>query len=279
MTEPYQRDITRLSSDKAGHVPELTSRLGTREIARMSALDMETVRAVLRARTADGANDTPQSLSVRAGLNRDAVRDILRGKSKNASLATLQALATALGGDLSIFIAGQPPQPALTSTVRPAPMPDAPLSSWPRDVPVVGGGLAAPLHVSVDGRGLDIEQTSLDFGADPDFAPRPPAFAGNRQLYCVYVWGDSMLPRFEAGDRLFVDPRRPPAVGDDVVVQLRGEAGDAAEDRVVVALIKRLVRRNGSTVELEQYNPATRLTIETSRIAAIHRIVPWREML
>lgn len=164
---------------------------------------------------------------------------------------------------------------SLTSTAQPAPMPVVAPGQWVRDVPVVGGGLAAPLHVVQAGAHLDIEQTSLDFGADPDFAPRPPAFATNRQLYCVYVWGDSMVPRYDAGDRLYVDPRRPPNVGDDVVVQLRGEEGD----QVVVALIKRLARRNGTTIELQQYNPATNIVVETSRVASIHRVVPWRELL
>lgn len=164
------------------------------------------------------------------------------------------------------------------STAHPAPMPYIPPGQWQRDVPVVGGGLAAPLHIVQAGAALDIEQTSLDFGADPDYAPRPPAFASNRQLYCVYVWGDSMVPRFEAGDRLYVDPRRPPSVGDDVVVQLLGEP-ESDDGQVVVALIKRLARRNGSTIELQQYNPATSIVVETARVAAIHRIVPWRELL
>lgn len=166
----------------------------------------------------------------------------------------------------------------LASSAQPAPMPAVAPGQWVKDVPVVGGGLAAPLHIVQAGAPLDIEQTSLDFGADPDFAPRPPAFSTNRQLYCVYVWGDSMVPRFDAGDRLYVDPRRPPNVGDDVVVQLRAEPG-SEDDQVVVALIKRLARRNGSTIELEQYNPATSIVVETARVAAIHRIVPWREML
>lgn len=280
MTETYQRDLTRLSSAEGGFVPELTSRHKTRETTRMAQLNMETVKRVLQERTAEGETESPQSLSLRAGLNRDAVRDILRGRSKNPSAATLQALANALGGDLTLFSSGEgsPASVQLSPSARPAPMPTIPPGQWTRDVPVVGGGLAAPLHIVQAGAALDIEQTSLDFGTDPDYAPRPPIFATNRQIYCVYVWGDSMVPRFDAGDRLYVDPRRPPSVGDDVVVQLAGDC-EMQDGQVVVALIKRLARRNGSTIELEQYNPATKITVEMSRIAAIHRVVPWRELL
>lgn len=158
-----------------------------------------------------------------------------------------------------------------------APPPERLPSSWPRDVPIVGGSLAAPLHIVEGGKDLEVEQTELDFGADPDFAKRPPSFATNRSLYCVYVWGTSMEPRYDAGDPIYVDPRRPPAVGDDVVVQLRACDGD--DQRIVCALIKRLVRRNGSTVELEQYNPHSSFTIDMNRIAVIHRVVPRRELL
>ncbi len=280
MAGTYQRDVARLSSNISGQFPGIDVPPAVREKPRMLELDMDLVRKVLLERTGDGAEDTPQSLSLRAGLNRDAVRDILRRKSKNASMATLQALAKALGGDLSLFSSGEslPAPLQLSPSVRPAPMPAVPPGQWPRDVPVVGGGLAAPLHIVQAGAPLDIEQTSLDFGTDPDYAPRPPAFSSNRQLYCVYVWGDSMMPRFDAGDRLYVDPRRPPSVGDDVVVQLRADP-QSDDTQVVVALIKRLARRNGSTIELLQYNPATNIVIETTRVAAVHRIVPWRELL
>lgn len=168
-------------------------------------------------------------------------------------------------------------QQRLATNVTPAPMPDRTPSLWPRDVPIVGGSLAAPMHIIEGGEELFIEQTELDFGADPDFAKRPPSFATNRSIYCVYVWGTSMEPRYDAGDPIYVDPRRPPVVGDDVVVQLRESEGD--DQRIVCALIKRLVRRNATTLELEQYNPHGRFTIRTDRVAALHRVVPRRELL
>lgn len=226
------------------------------------------------ARSAAGLKQ--REVADRLGVEQPTVQRWEAGK-REPDNATLRRLAEIFGVKVSDLL-GESSPPIPVSTALPAPMPAVPPGQWARDVPVVGGGLAAPLHVSVKGQGLEIEQTSLDFGADPDFAPRPPSFATNRTIYCVYVWGDSMMPRFDAGDRLYVDPRRPANVGEDVVVQLRADP-NSDDLQVVVALIKKLVRRNGSTIELEQYNPATRLTIDLARVTSIHRIVPWRELL
>lgn len=106
---------------------------------------------------------------------------------------------------------------------------------------------------------------------------RHTGYAERTNLYALYVAGTSMEPRWESGDPIYVDPKRPPAIGDDVVVYLMRPSGSERELEAV--LLKRLVRRSASFVELEQYNPAMTFRVEMRRVKSIHRVIPRRELL
>lgn len=142
-----------------------------------------------------------------------------------------------------------------------------------KDVPVYGTALGAPL----DFDGVAIEQTELQLHTIVDYFVRPSVLQGRPDVYGFYVQGGSMAPRFEEGEMGFVETKRPPRIGDDVIVQLRAPIDDGEE--VTAALIKRLVRRSASYVELEQFNPATTFRIDAEKVKAIHRVIPWRELL
>jgi SOS-response transcriptional repressor LexA len=161
----------------------------------------------------------------------------------------------------------------------PAPPAYPDIQSWSKDVPVHGTALGGDLALDAVTQAMQVEQTVLEFADTIEMVRRPPAFANNRALYAVYVAGSSMEPRYEPGDLLYVDPRRPPSIGDDVVVQLRDGNGHDGTDRVISALIKRLVRRTGAGVELEQYNPPLRFKIAGEHIAAVHRVVKLGEVV
>lgn len=146
----------------------------------------------------------------------------------------------------------------------------------PRDLPVYGTGLAADrAYFDRDGKEASVEQVDLYMTAAIDFIARPPLLAGRSDIFAVYVSGDSMSPRFFGGDAVLVEPSRPPAIGDDVLVLLRG-AVDQGEE-INGALIKRLSRRSASFVELEQYNPRLTFRIPSSDVHKIYRIKPWPE--
>jgi transcriptional regulator with XRE-family HTH domain len=66
-------------------------------------VDIELVKQILRDATKDGAPFSQRGLSKAAGLNRDAVYDILIGRNRNPTIATLASIAEALGGDVSMF--------------------------------------------------------------------------------------------------------------------------------------------------------------------------------
>lgn len=144
----------------------------------------------------------------------------------------------------------------------------------PRDLPIFGTALGAPRDID----GFAIEQTYLDESAVVEYLPRPTVLQGRSDVYGFYIQGSSMAPRFEEGEMGFAESRRPPQVGDDVVVYMR-VPDEHDGDRVSAVLIKRLVRRTAQYVELEQFNPARVFRVEVEKVARIHRVLPWREIL
>lgn len=119
-----------------------------------------------------------------------------------------------------------------------------------RDLPIRGRAGASDLY-SFEG--------ALDLG----YVERPHYFLGNSEAYALYCHGDSMSPRYDAGQLLYIDPHRPPSPGNDVIVILTDGTG----------FLKRLVRRTQKEVRFRQFNPDKEFTIPASQISAIHLVV------
>lgn len=142
-----------------------------------------------------------------------------------------------------------------------------------KPVPLLGtalGGIFSDLE--------EVELTELRLTEILDYLSRPAGLSDD-EAYAVEIVGDSMAPRFEPGERVFVSPKATVRPGDDVIVQLvdpngRGDMADA----VTEVLIKRFIRRTGAFVELKQFNPQTTFQVPLERIArvdgrlAIHRV-------
>jgi phage repressor protein C with HTH and peptisase S24 domain len=96
----------------------------------------------------------------------------------------------------------------------------------------------------------------------------PPSLQGVPDAYAVYVVGDSMEPRYFAGEAVFVNPRLPVRRGDFVVAQIAVEAGEPPH-----AYIKRFVARDARILRLEQFNPRKMLTFPAARVISVHRII------
>jgi phage repressor protein C with HTH and peptisase S24 domain len=158
--------------------------------------------------------------------------------------------------------------------VRPNDAPPPRYMQLPRDVPVYGTAMGT---YKTGGEGPEIEQTLVGQADVIDHFTRPPGYASKTGLYGLYVAGPSMEPRWESGDPLYVDPKRPPAIGDDVVVYLMQPSGE--DNELEAVLLKRLARQSPTFVELEQFNPALTFRVERRRIKAIHRVIPRRELL
>lgn len=214
-----------------------------------------------------------------AGLERTYIRDIVTGKKKTVSVDKLPKLAEALATTVEYltFASDVPEQGAGERAKRPEhPAPDIDLSkaenappprrfSGPRDVPVYGTAVGG-------GRG------DGDFrfnGEQIDMAPRPPGIASRKGVYALYVENDSMYPRFEPGNRLYVDPHRKPRPGDDVIVELHSEI----EGEAGPGFIKRLVKLTPTRVIVEQFNPPREIAFEARHVRTLHRVIPMDELL
>jgi phage repressor protein C with HTH and peptisase S24 domain len=121
----------------------------------------------------------------------------------------------------------------------------------PRDLPVVGNVRGGQ------------EGYFFDNGLVQSYVERPWFLLGQSNAYAVYVNDGSMDPAMRHGQLIYVSPTVPPAPGDDVVVQLNDGQG----------LIKRLLRRTGRHLMLEQFNPAKRLEIPMGSVRSVHLVV------
>ena len=211
-----------------------------------------------------------------AGLNRGFLNDLKLKADASPRAASLNRLLAVAGRTMAdLYAPGIEPG---RSEGEILPRPFNP-SEAPRDVPILGTADGGELEVEDGGRTTRIERTIVEPEAIAH-ARRPPSIASNRKVYALFIKGESMEPRYRAGDLVYVDPRRDPHVGDDVIVQLVDEAkADADPAEVVSVLVKQLVRKTATHFELGQYNPALTFRIERRRIEAMHRIIPLSELL
>jgi len=141
------------------------------------------------------------------------------------------------------------------------------------DVPV-----ASRMTKDVKVLGVAIGGSEGDFlinGEVVDRVRRPPALVDVKDAFALYLAGDSMAPRYEPGDLIYLNPARAPRPGDDVVIELLPERdGDGHP-----AYVKRLLRRSPTAVKVAQFNPQKEIEIPTKRIRAIYRVMSAAELL
>ena len=102
-----------------------------------------------------------------------------------------------------------------------------------------------------------------------DLIDRPAGLAGVPNAYAVYVVGASMEPRYHPGEVVHIHPGRPIDIGAYVLVQRKPKASGEAP----LAVIKRLAKRSGAKITLEQFNPPKSFDIKAGEIVSIHRVV------
>lgn len=132
-----------------------------------------------------------------------------------------------------------------------------------KDVPVLG--------VAAAGNDADFYMN----GEIIDYVRRPLGVSRMKDVYAIYVVGSSMSPRYEEGEVVYVSPRRPPQIGDYVIIELKPDADDAPTR----AFLKRLSRRAGSKIFCEQFNPPRSIEIDAMTVKSLHRVIPWTELL
>jgi phage repressor protein C with HTH and peptisase S24 domain len=145
------------------------------------------------------------------------------------------------------------------------------------DVPIEAtvADLYMPLDVPVLGVSMGGDDTYFHFnGETVDHVRRPPGIAKAKRAYATFVIGDSMFPLYAEGSIVYVNPDKPPSIGDDVVLEIQ-----IAADQPTAGYIKRLKRRTAEKIIVEQFNPRQDIEFYRHSIIAMHRVVPWNELL
>lgn len=133
--------------------------------------------------------------------------------------------------------------------------------------PVTGGGSVAlmpglvPLYGWVGASSnerLTLAEENL-LGA----VPMHPAQVNIREPFALQVQDESMVPRYEPGEIVYLAPNRWPSRGKYLVLETKDGMG----------YLKQLLRREADQVVLHQLNPAEDLLIENSRIRTAHAVI------
>jgi phage repressor protein C with HTH and peptisase S24 domain len=104
---------------------------------------------------------------------------------------------------------------------------------------------------------------NLSNGEVIDWVTRHPAQMGINNAFAVYVFSDSMEPRYFRGELVYIHPGRPPEVNRDCIIEMK--SGDA--------YIKRFLRQSEEKIRVAQLNPPQEKEIPKADIKAIYAVV------
>lgn len=136
-----------------------------------------------------------------------------------------------------------------------------------REALAAEAGFTAPKSLPVFSSAQGGDDGEMIIGNDPvDWIARPDPLQNVQQAFAVYVTGDSMEPRYEAGEVLFIHPSKPPLPGDDIILQSHEHHGQRR------ALIKRLVRQDGQQWFVRQFNPDRTFALNKSNWPTVHLV-------
>ncbi len=139
--------------------------------------------------------------------------------------------------------------PPGSAPIQPRPI-DVPSAPPPRDLPVMGAVKGGE------------EGFYFNEGEAKEYIVRPPALTGVSNAFALYVHGESMEPRYYAGEMLYVNPNRPVTKGCFVAVEMSSGQG----------LIKQFVRRSDELLVLAQFNPPKEIRLPIGDVKNIYRI-------
>jgi phage repressor protein C with HTH and peptisase S24 domain len=160
-----------------------------------------------------------------------------------------------------LVASGMPTDPPASALPPPAAALPA-LNTMPLDVPVLGTAACS------------FGQGAFQLAPDViDRVRRPPGVAGAADIYAIFVEGDSMEPRYEPGDLVYVSPHRPVRSGDYVVIQLQN-----GDDDTLQAYLKRLISRSDRVVKALQLNPEAEMTFDGQSVRAVHRVLSMADL-
>lgn len=149
---------------------------------------------------------------------------------------------------------------------RPPPRPTPNAIVPPKQVVVTTNKMLPVLGEAVGG----VDGKYIFNGSIIDYVVCPPSLENVAGAYAVYIDGESMYPRYKAGETAWVHPNKPPRRGDDVIVQIHPPEDDGSPPW---GYVKEFVGWSGDRLVLNQFNPAGEIKFDRSEVVSIHPIV------
>mgnify|MGYP005994444257 CR=1 FL=1 len=190
----------------------------------------------------------------KADLNIGQLNKAGRGLVENPRGDFMKKVAAVLGVSEVWLRHGVDPNARLADDAPPPPS----RHEMQRDIPVMGIGTGG-----TDG--------AINIDGAVDYIMRPAALKNTRDVYAVFVNGDSMEPRYSTGDPVYASSSRPPGVGDHVVIQCRADDGD------LLAFVKVITGRTSTGWRFAQHNPESEWK-PPYPVETVHRIFSHKDL-
>lgn len=214
---------------------------------------------------------TFEELARRTGLQSSRIRKYATGKGNQPRGDTLNRIARVLGVELFWLRDNTPPKHATPSegdTLARVIVPSHTAGETARgkERPGFGGQRDVPVYKTTP----TPDGTSALITAEiSDLAERPPGIVGATGVYAVFARGESMSPKYDHGDIVYIHPDRPIMAGGYVLVGYK-------DSRVI---IRRLISRGDSVVVLRRLNPLRDERHTPDSFEFIHHILSLNELV
>lgn len=205
-----------------------------------------------------------------AGLGTTYVRDLLRASNPKPSAENLRSLAKAAGLPLNHFI--EPEDESIQSGAKAsvALKEESSVSHLRANIPSKREELNLPFYVTSPSKKVG-EWLMAKESHENRF--RPGGLSGRSDVWCCYVQTPEMGDRYQVGDMIYVEKNRPAASGEDMLIELRG---DADGDRRII--LRRLVAREGDHLKVRQIDPPKSFNVKLDDIEATYRVLRGQDL-
>ena len=232
----------------------------------------ETIKDRIQQRL-DALSLSARAASLQATGSDGTIRNILKEKSVDPRHGTLEKLAPVLQTSVDWLRYGDAGRPPAQS----------------QQMPAIGSDIEAhdfePQVLGHDRKAVEIRGTAMGsiiqevegFIIEPEtigFVKRPASLERVTTAYAILVTGDSMWPMHPPGEVRLVNPTKPTAPGDSVIVMTKHWDHDPGQ-----AYIKILKRRTQKSYFVEQFNPPAILEIPAQYVVACHYVLTQNDIL
>ena len=209
----------------------------------------------------EAQNLTLDRIAASMGTTKATVSKLERGEQQLTTF-WLSKFASALGVSVTDLISQEPPPITENTSTRPnAIITNQVTAESTRTIPVYGQAIGGD-----DGNFIFNGNHIAD-------VPAPPFLRDVRDAYAVYVVGESMEPRYYAGELVYLNPGLPVKRNDFVVVQVHKDEAAPPE-----GYIKRFIKATNDELVCGQFNPPKEIRFPRSQVSSVHRIVGSKEL-